>query len=234
MYPAYPFLALNAAISFHMLLTWLGHTNPRTLIGKIPPQVKLAIVLPLVLLSLNLGLLRNLGTVTACGAPLQIYSALQSNTTSPTDTICFGKDWYRFPTSHFLPHNMHAKFIKSGFDGLLPGEFSEAKIGFGFFPGTWLVPPGMNDRNEEDPGKYVDVSRCTYLVDTWMPGMTATQHEPVYVEDEEHWEKVQCERFLDTEKTSLIGRTLWVPDLPFVPERWKRKWGEHCLLRRKR
>ena len=50
---------------------------------------------------------------------------------------------------------MKAKFIKSDFAGLLPGEFSEAKTGFGFFPGAWLEPSGMNDKNIEDPGKYV-------------------------------------------------------------------------------
>ena len=50
---------------------------------------------------------------------------------------------------------MRAKFVKSEFDGLLPGQYNEAEIGFGFFPGTWLVPPGMNDQNIEDPGKHV-------------------------------------------------------------------------------
>lgn len=69
--------------------------------------------------------------------------------------MCLGKEWYRFPSSFNLPHGVHAKFIKSEFTGLLPGEFDEAKIGFGLFPGTWLVPPGMNDENLEDPGKYV-------------------------------------------------------------------------------
>ena len=50
---------------------------------------------------------------------------------------------------------MRAKFIKSEFDGLLPGEFSEAKTGFGVWPGAWLIPSGMNDQNIEDMGKYV-------------------------------------------------------------------------------
>ena len=50
---------------------------------------------------------------------------------------------------------MRAKFVKSAFEGLLPGEFSEAKIGFGFFPGSWLNPSGMNDQNIADSGKYV-------------------------------------------------------------------------------
>jgi alpha-1,2-mannosyltransferase len=50
---------------------------------------------------------------------------------------------------------MRAKFIKSEFDGLLPGEFSEAQTGFGMWPGAWLIPSGMNDQNIEDMGKYV-------------------------------------------------------------------------------
>ena len=69
--------------------------------------------------------------------------------------VCLGKEWYRFPSSFVLPHGVRPKFIKSEFSGLLPGEFSEANVGFGLFPGTWLVPRGMNDENIEDPGKYV-------------------------------------------------------------------------------
>jgi alpha-1,2-mannosyltransferase len=232
MFPAYPFLALNAAISFHMVLSWLGNSSPRSLVGRIPAQVKLAIVLPLILISLNVSLLRILGTLTAYRAPLQIYSALESNTTHPSDTVCFGKDWYRLPTSHFLPNNMHAKFIKSEFDGLLPGEFHEGQTGFGMYPGAWLTPSGMNDRNIEDPGKRIDVKHCTYLVDTWMPGMKATEHEPVYF-NEKQWDRLKCDRFLDVGRTHLIARTLWTPDLPFIPEKYRRKWGQHCLLKRR-
>ena len=73
----------------------------------------------------------------------------------PKDNVCLGKEWYRFPSSFHLPYGVRAKFIRSEFSGLLPGEFSEANVGFGLFPGTWLVPSGMNDENLEDPGKYV-------------------------------------------------------------------------------
>ncbi|EXJ57264.1 alpha-1,2-mannosyltransferase [Cladophialophora yegresii CBS 114405] len=233
MFPAYPFLALNAAIAFHSLLAWIGSTDS-VIFGKIPPKAKLAVILPVVLLSINAGLLRIVGTVTAYRAPLQIYDVLgTSNMTHHADTVCFGKDWYRFPSSHFLPNGVHAKFIKSEFDGLLPGEFHEGKTGFGFFAGTWLIPPGMNDRNEEDPGKYIDVQFCTFLVDSYMPGMEATEHEPLYIPDEEHWERIVCAPFLDPSKTGLLARTIWIPDLPVIPPRYRRHWGEHCLLRRK-
>ncbi|OCT46946.1 Alpha-1,2-mannosyltransferase alg9 [Cladophialophora carrionii] len=233
MFPAYPFLALNAALAFHSLLAWIGSTDS-IIFGSIPPKAKLAVILPIVLLSINVGLLRIVGTVTAYRAPLQIYDALGTlNTTHPADTVCFGKDWYRFPSSHFLPNGVHAKFVKSEFDGLLPGEYHEGKTGFGFFAGTWLVPPGMNDRNEEDPGKYIDVQYCTFLVDSYMPGMEATEHEPLYIADEEHWERVVCAPFLDASETGLLARTIWIPDLPVIPPRYRRHWGEHCLLRRR-
>ena len=233
MFPAYPFLALNASIAFHSLLTWIGSTDS-AIFGKSPAKLKLAAILPVVFLALNIGLLRIAGTITAYQAPLRIYSPLEeSGVIRGGDTVCFGKDWYRFPSSHLLPNATHAKFVKSEFDGLLPGEFHEGKTGFGFFPGTWLIPSGMNDLNQEDPGKYVDIEHCSYLVDTYMSGMEATEHEPNYILEAE-WEKLSCSAFLDTTKTGIVARTIWVPDLPFVPPRYRRQWGEHCLLKRRK
>ena len=157
MYPAYPFLTLNAAIGLHIVLIYLGSTNPKELIGKIPAKLKLVVIMSFIIFSINIGFLRILGTVTAYRAPLQIYQALEApGMARPGDAVCLGKDWYRFPSSYFLPNGIRAKLIKSEFSGLLPGEFNEAKTGFGFFAGTWLIPSGMNDRNQEDPGKYVN------------------------------------------------------------------------------
>jgi len=100
--------------------------------------------------------LQLLGTITAYSAPLHVYKPLhRAGITQPGDTVCLGKEWYRFPSSFHLPQGVRAKFIKSEFSGLLPGEFSEARAGFGLFPGSWLVPSGMNDENLEDVGKYV-------------------------------------------------------------------------------
>ena len=156
MYPVYPFLALNAALSLHAILAYLGSSDAKRLVGKIPAKLKLAVITSVMLLAVDAGALRTSGLFTAYRAPLRIYSPLfGSEMASPEKTLCLGKEWHRFPSSYFLPNGMHAKFIKSEFDGLLPGEFKEANVGFGFFPGTWLVPPGMNDQNIADPGKYV-------------------------------------------------------------------------------
>tara|TARA_R110002003_G_scaffold63_4_gene5809 strand:+ start:20448 stop:22196 length:1749 start_codon:yes stop_codon:yes gene_type:complete len=234
MYPVYPALALNAAMSLHILLANFGSTDPLHLVSKIPVPVKLAVVSIPLLLSFDVGMLRTVGTFMAYSAPLNVYQPLHSpGVAKPGDTVCLGKEWYRFPSSFSLPHGVHAKFIKSEFSGLLPGEFSEANVGFGLFPGTWVVPPGMNDENLEDVGKYTDLNHCTFLVDSRMPSATPTTLEPDYMSDSVHWERLRCGSFLDASQTHVLGRLLYIPDLPFIPQRFRRKWGDYCLLRRR-
>lgn len=235
MYPAYPFLAYNAAISFHILLAALGSTNPKNLVSIIPVQLRLFAILAFVILSIDLSAFRTLGSVTAYSAPLSIYNPLhQPGMAREGDTVCLGKEWYRFPSHYLLPTGVRTKFIKSEFSGLLPGEFSEAKQGFGMFPGTWLTPPGMNDENREDLGKYVDVRRCDFVVDSDLPSTVATALEPSFVRDGEHWEQILCLPFLDAGSTGVLGRLGWVPDLPFIPEQYRRVWGDYCLLKRRK
>jgi alpha-1,2-mannosyltransferase len=156
MYPVYPLLALNAAISMHIILNYFGSTNRKGLVRMIPLRIRFAAIVFTAVVAIDVGLLRTIGMLTAYSAPLKVYEPLQQpGFTRTGDTLCLGKEWYRFPSSFFLPDGVKAKFIRSDFKGLLPGEFSEAKTGFGFFPGAWLEPPGMNDENKDDPSKYV-------------------------------------------------------------------------------
>lgn len=158
MYPAYPFLALNAAIAFHMILSYIGSSNPKELIGRVPAKLKLAVVMSIILGAINGGLLRTFGMITAYNAPLKVLRPLeQPEIAQPGDLVCFGKEWYRFPSSFFLPDGMRAKFIRSEFRGLLPGEFQDAQDYSALLDGTSRTPEGMNDRNEEDAGKYVRI-----------------------------------------------------------------------------
>lgn len=162
MYPAYPFLALNAAIALHMVLSYIGSSNPKELIGRVPAKLKFIVVISFVISSMFIGVLRIVGMVTAYNAPLRVFDSLTKlGLGNPGENVCAGKEWYRFPSSFFLPNGMHAKFIRSEFDGLLPGEFDEEESK-SLVPRTWLIPTGMNDLNEEDPGKYVS-SRISHL-----------------------------------------------------------------------
>jgi len=159
MYPAYPFLALNAALAFHTILSYLGSSNPKEIIGRVPAKLKLAAVMSVILLAFNAGMLRILGMVTAYSAPLKIFEPLEQVNVAETGTsVCFGKEWYRFPSSYFLPHGMRAKFIRSEFRGLLPGEFPDALSYYARLDGASQIPTGMNDLNIEDPSKYVSAS----------------------------------------------------------------------------
>lgn len=156
MYPVYPFLALDAALAFHIILSYIGSSNPRELIGRVPAKLKLAAVMSVILVAFNAGMLRILGMVTAYNAPLKVFEPLQQVNVAETGTsVCLGKEWYRFPSSYFLPHDMHAKFVRSEFRGLLPGEFPEAPSLYARLEGASQIPSGMNDLNIEDPGKYV-------------------------------------------------------------------------------
>ena len=237
MYPAYPALAINAAMALHIILANFGSTDPKDIVSKIPLQLRFGVILGFVFSCLALSTFRTLGTMTAFGAPLAIYKPLHdTNIAHQGDTICLGKEWYRFPSHYLLPDDMHAKFIKSEFSGLLPGKFHSAgsSEGFGLFPGTWLVPPGMNNENREDIGKYTDVKHCNFLVDSHLPSTEATKSEPNFIADTEHWDKIKCLPFLDAAATGIVGRLSWVPNLPFVPEEYRRVYGEYCLLKRKK
>lgn len=254
MYPAYPFLALNAAMALHIVLETLGHSEPGTLTGLIPAQIKLFSVLVVFAGCFATSALRIYGVVSGYGAPLSVYKPLGGHVLhtevaagiadgsivgGPGDFVCLGKEWYRFPSSFFLPRDMHAKFVRSEFRGLLPGEFSEARTGFGLFGGTWLTPPGMNDQNQEDMGKYTDINTCAFMVDTQYPenarlGLSLPPFEPDYVSDTTNWEIVKCEPFLDAGNTGFLARALWVPSFDFIPEKYQRKWARHCLLKRRK
>ena len=236
MYPAYPALALNAAVALHILLANFGSTDPKDIVSKIPVQLRFIAILAFVFVCLGLSAFRTLGTMTAYNAPLSIYKPLhQAGVARSGDNVCLGKEWYRFPSHFLLPQDMSAKFIKSEFSGLLPGEFHGARSGdgFGLFPGTWLEPPGMNDQNREDFGKYTDIKHCRFLVDSNLPSTEATKLEPNHIADHKHWEKIKCLPFLDSTSTGVLSRLWWIPDLPLVPQRYRRRYGEYCLLRRR-
>ncbi|KAK7748954.1 mannosyltransferase [Cytospora paraplurivora] len=247
MYPVYPFLALNAAVSAHVILTAVGHVSKNTVLGRIPASVRLVatVVIPFSAVT-SLYLLRVIGVYTAYGAPLSLYEPLGAGISggevgivgNPGDFVCYGKEWYRFPTSYFLPRAMQAKFVRSEFRGLLPGEFQRSSP-FGARAGTYIIPDNMNDRNEEDVSKYTAIEQCNFLVDTQYPlnaekGLALPPNEPDYVADTEHWEIVKCLPFLDAGNTGLIPRMIWIPSwLSWIPEKYQRKWGQHCLLQQR-
>lgn len=72
--------------------------------------------------------------------------------------LCIGKEWYRFPGSYLVPTGVRVDWLKSEFDGLLPGHYAENVTStntYWFAEGTKAIPQEMNDMNKEEPMHYV-------------------------------------------------------------------------------
>ena len=50
-------------------------------------------------------------------------------TVSSTVSVCVGDEWYRYPSSFFLPGPAYRlQFVKSSFDGMLPLAFNASQV----------------------------------------------------------------------------------------------------------
>lgn len=74
-------------------------------------------------------------------------------------TLCLGKEWHRFSSHYLIPNGVKIDFIKSEFDGLLPGHFKPSPPVASYFswarPETRYVPQDTNDLNQEESSHYV-------------------------------------------------------------------------------
>ncbi|KAF5132062.1 hypothetical protein DV495_001661 [Geotrichum candidum] len=210
MYIVYGSLAVNAAVSIDAIMQVGSRVLPRwPWIGKI-------VVAAVLMVYAALSVMRTSALISYYGAPMKVYDKVHELTPQvPTadggkySNVCVGREWYRFPSSYFLRDDQRLKFIASGFDGLLPGEFAEGGDGLHDWRfGTHVVPSGMNNRNEADPSKLVPVSACDYIVDT---DLDTAPGETRFTRDEEHWKKVVCEPFLDAGASRGIARQLKIP-----------------------
>ncbi|KAK6503637.1 mannosyltransferase, variant 2 [Arthrobotrys musiformis] len=227
MYPAYPALCINAAMSMNWLKDFIHFFAVKLKIEpKAASALGTAMVAVVLLLSAVISTSRTIAITTAYSAPKNIYRSDQNI----SGNVCFGKEWYRFPSSYFLPAGARPRFIKSAFAGLLPGTFAESNTPFR--DGTWKIPENMNDLNQEDYSKYVPIDQCDYLVDSYFSGREdyTGSSEPNYILDTENWEPVACRRFLDAAQTPFLSRALWIPNIVY---RDQRVWGEYCILKKK-
>ena len=149
MYVIYPLICYNAAHALDSsanLTKFLCNRmiNPSTFQLLIRSTKAVVIALHAIL-----SLARVLAQLRAFSAPMLVYSELTGHS-----NVCLGKEWYRFPSSFFIPENSEAMFVKSSFDGLLPGRFPAAG-NLGERSGTWQIPTGMNDRNIKEASHLV-------------------------------------------------------------------------------
>ena len=231
MYVVYGSLAVSAAVTVDAIKQVVSRASPRwPWIGKI-------VVAAVLMVYAALSVMRTSALISYYRAPLKVYDRVRK-LTPPVPTasggkysnICVGREWHRFPSSFFLRDDQRLKFIASGFDGLLPGEFAEGGDGvWDWRSGTHVVPSGMNNRNEADPSKLVPVSACDYIVDT---DLDTAPGETRFTRDEEHWKKVVCKPFLDASASRGIARQLKIPKSLYNITQSELVWTEYCLLER--
>lgn len=133
--------------------------------------------------------------------------------------VCVGKDWYRYPSSFFLPNkNWNIKFVQSEFKGILPAPYSELENA------TTLVHGHFNDQNKEEPSLYFDINKCHFLLD--LDVGKETELEPAYSRMKDKWKVVKSVEFLDAKNSNSLFRAFYVP---FLTDRYVR-YGNFTLL----
>lgn len=146
--------------------------------------------------------------------------------------VCYAAEWYRYPSSFLYPKGIDVQLVQSAFDGMMPRPWDKSN-GTGWWPRseTRAVHLGrFNSANKAsgEPGTYVPVETCNYLVTLNLPSQPPTAAEPDYINDPA-WEVEHCTRFLDAASSQGWARWLWLPG--GVGED-KRVYGQYCMLKR--
>lgn len=127
LYPAYPLVCVNAAVTLYLVracmeqaylsITRSPYRASRTMLFSA------VTVMPLVVTAV-LGTLRIMALIEYYRAPLQIGHAVSQ--IQGEHTLCYAKEWHRFPSHFFVPRDMQVAFVESDFRGILPHHFHEA------------------------------------------------------------------------------------------------------------
>ena len=122
MYPIYGLVTLSAAIGFVKILN---------LAKRLSFALAFFTRVLTMLLVVVQAAMRIMSLVHNFTAPLNVYTYLwhlEPPTTGEGHVqVCTGREWYHFPSSFHLPEGYRLAFIRSGFDGLLPGDFLESE-----------------------------------------------------------------------------------------------------------
>ncbi|KAG5637645.1 hypothetical protein H0H81_003722 [Sphagnurus paluster] len=267
MFPAYPLLCFNAAVTLYLMRGWLEvifikFTNSpyRASQSLIFSRFTLSVVAATSVLSFS----RIMALWNYYHAPMTVVWALETyeiprllKITGHLDTysnipederpridispiknfdlkLCVAKEWHRFPGSYLVPDGISLRFVKSEFNGLLPGRFTDVPGQLGssswwLRPGTSYVPKDQNDLNQEDASRYVPVETCDYLIDVDFPlHPLESPLEPRYAIDDKTWDRVFCKPFIDARHSRLLTRAFWVPGTTW---QGNNEFGDYCLLK---
>eukprot|EP00962_Isochrysis_galbana_P010879 scaffold3037_cov109-Isochrysis_galbana.AAC.1 len=182
----------------------------------------------LLLTAAAIGLSRSAALCIYYGAPARTYSRLSRHiaarqpagaaaagaeaTHFPPVNICVGAEWYRYPSSFFLPSPaVSVRFVQSGGGGLLPSPFSAPPPA-----GSRAVHAHFNDRNEAAEASFTPEHLCDYLVVLNIDGQPKLDARPP--RDKRHAGGGAA--------AGLVGRWAeWDGAIPFLDAAHSRGWS---------
>lgn len=216
LYPVYGFITLSAAVSYEKLVNLFKGSY------CLRKAFQWGTIVTVILLATS----RIAALVIHYSAPLQVYGELYNyNLNSDKQrNVCTGREWYHFPNSFMLPDYHRLKFVASGFDGLLPGDFLEEG---GLLNQIRHVPSGMNKENQFDENKLWPSDDCDFYVDIFKPiDFFKDDFNPLWMPSD--WDKISCQKFIDVADSKVLGRSFYVPEYisnhlqKLFPQQWSR------------
>uniref|UniRef100_A0A8R1XKE2 Mannosyltransferase n=1 Tax=Onchocerca volvulus TaxID=6282 RepID=A0A8R1XKE2_ONCVO len=241
LFPVYPLLALLAAVTIDAL--------PRVgtyLLGGRSRGFWQTYVIGCFLIFSVLSISRSAALYRNFFSPMEVYKVLNEHMIDYSNRnelysakdnitvihICVGKEWYRFPSSFFLPSDIknnknqilvaELNFIKSEFTGLLPKPYMKGSLP----EVTRIIPTEMNELNREEISRYIDIRQCDFLID--LETSYTTILEPNYAKQTSIWRSVVKKKFLLSSYSHPIYRSFYVP---FVTD-YNNIYGDYHLLER--
>lgn len=235
LFPAYPYMFL--VFAFTIGLTYeIAHTSKKSILRVLVKVLRRMTFLLFGILSIS----RITSQWINYSAPLQIFQRLHdelsiSNKNTnvshfEASTICIGKEWYRFPSSFFLPRlyvenvdsfspvNADLLFLDSGFTGQLPKSFPRQRNA------TWIFSEDVNNKNLEEKSRYSSLDECDYLID-W-----SLDRKELLNLNRDEWITVLSVPFLNASLSKAPFRSFHAP---FISSRYS-VYQDYVLLKKVR
>uniref|UniRef100_A0A915KWU3 Mannosyltransferase n=1 Tax=Romanomermis culicivorax TaxID=13658 RepID=A0A915KWU3_ROMCU len=206
LYPSYSLICMFSAFAMEKMQDILSK------FGKYWAKIFVyTFVLSFCLISIS----RNVSLTVNYKAPLDVYRNFTPKNENPVK-ICIGKEWYRFPNSFFLPLNSRLYFLRTKFRGILPKPFAENRsfernlFNFDILAGiTRNIPTNMNDLNQEEFDRYIDVQSCDFVVD--LDNNEDSLEEPNFSRQKDRFHILSSKDFLLAEKSNVLSRAFYIP-----------------------
>ncbi|KAH3672434.1 hypothetical protein WICMUC_004270 [Wickerhamomyces mucosus] len=202
LYPIYSLINLSSSIFFHKFFKIIYLLTKSK---KFQSIIKLLTISIIVIIST----LKSISLSLNYSAPLYIYQDIsQQHNQGNIENVCVGREWYRYPSSFFLSNDQRLKFIKSQFNGLLPGDFKENDL----LKATSEIPLNMNQLNLFENDKIVGnfVENCEFIIDIDQP-FDSNDDEINEQDLIDNFQLISSLKFLNNEKSQGIGKFFKIP-----------------------